>query len=133
MMLAEIEGWTQKELNEALADVREGMDLKEDWNVHRGHLTYGVVISSNREAEKRVAGFPEFGDVVLWNRKRGFDCKAIEKLARDNSPESTGQVCNHDKSRSVTIGSDPPVILDWKNDIIGIVAKWGEHATGANG
>lgn len=126
-MIAELDGWSREELAEALMDVRGGMDMKEEWNVHRGNLIYGVVISSNLEADRRVAGFPEFGDIVLWNRKRGFDCKAIEKLVRENATETAGQVCNHDKSRSIAIGTATPVILNWKTDIIGIVSKWDDH------
>lgn len=134
MTLARIEGWSQSELDDALADVAGGMDLTDDWNVHKGNLAYGVVISRNDEAARKVAGFPEFGDVVLWRRVRGKDCAAIEKLTRENGPDTKGQVCNADGSRRITIhGAAKPVILNWGDDIIGVVAKWNEHASAVNG
>lgn len=129
LSLAEHEQWSEKETNEALMDVKDGMDISTPWDTLKSNLAYGMVVSSNDKADRRVAGFPQFGDIVLWKRQRGFDCKAIAKLTRDNSDDTKGMVCSADGKRRASLGDDPPVVLDWKEHIVGIVFKW-EEMTG---
>ena len=124
--MAEYEQWSEKELAEALMDVRDGMDVSTPWDTLKSSLAYGMVISSNDEANRKVAGFPQFGDIVLWRRQHGFDCKAIAKMARQNGAGHEGKVCSADGSRIAALGSDSPVVLDWGKDIVGIVSRWKE-------
>lgn len=126
--VSDIEGWSERETLEALDDVRDGMDVSNSWHIHKGALAYGIVISENHEADTKVCGFVEFGDVILWHRKRGQDCRAIRKLSRENSEGMEGYVTNGDGTRMIEFvrGDDPVILNDWRCDVVGVVWKWHE-------
>lgn len=123
---AEAEQWDQDQLIAALDDVDKGMISNTPWDVHSSNLAYGVVIGENPDVDRRVAGFPEFGDVVLWHRTKGADCASIGKLLRDSGSATQYPINSRDRTRQITVNrGDKPVILHW-NDVVGIKWKWSE-------
>ncbi len=119
---AVIEKWEPDEVSDALDDVDNGLDLSLSSDITSSSMAYGIVVGENEEADKKIAGFPEFGDVVVWGRLQGYDCSSFGRLSCGTGTLTHYPVRSRDGSREIIIKrGEKLVILDWQ-EVIGI--RW---------
>lgn len=117
--IAEVEEWDHRKLDEALCDVSSGATQTATLDINFSSITYGVVVGENPELDKKIAGFPQFGDVVIFKSDCGMDSTSFGRLSRGSGKVNEYIIRNRDGSRRLSLQrSDKLVILDWQ-DIIG--------------
>lgn len=124
-MTAEVEEWDDPgRLDEALKDVEGGMDVSMPCDYTFSELRYGMVVGENPELSRKVAGFPQFGDIVLFHAKRGVDCASFSRLSRGSGSIAEYSIASHDGTRRTVVprGSKLIILKDAEEDIAGI--KW---------
>lgn len=111
----------ESELDTMWDDLANTTHFRIPMEVTASSMRLYIVIGENPEVDKKVAGFPAFGDLVMARSDCGADSTAIPKLCYDSGTLNHYFVCSQDKTRVLRINrSTVPVIIDWQ-DIVGLV------------